>query len=267
MKNIDGIDPADDAASYMAVVKVTRKPQKPHLLAEQARVELILNEYLHRVTTGTVAPLGFVGDVRKYHYKIYDSTLPLVLKLKSDLVAKYAGHTCPYCQLDDVSHIDHYLPRGIFPELSISLQNLVMSCDTCNSKYKKENWGTGATQEILHPRYNNLAGQDYLEATATYQMSAVAIRFSIRPGLPLSQLLNLHFDFMHLNTRYVAKVSANEIPKLRRVLHAAPDHASKLVRLQRMIDDQIIANALNSWEHAFYSSLQPLVQQIVLGGL
>lgn len=267
MKNVDAVAHLADVTSYKAIVKATRKPQKTHLLAEQVRVELTLEEYLDRVSTGTVAPLGFAGDVRKYHYKIYDSQLPVVLKLKSDLVAQYVGHTCPYCQLDDVSHIDHYLPRGIFPELSISLQNLVMSCDTCNSKYKKENWGSGATQEIMHPRYNDLAGYAYLEATAAYQMNTVVLAFGILPGGPLSTLLQRHFDFMHLNTRYITKVSANEIPKLKRILLAEPDYASKVLRLQHMIDDQIVANALNSWEHAFYLSLRPLVHQIAAGGL
>lgn len=44
------------------------------------------------------------------------------------------GNRCPYCDLEIVSSIDHYLPQVIFPEYSDLLINFIPSCSKCNSK-------------------------------------------------------------------------------------------------------------------------------------
>lgn len=54
------------------------------------------------------------------------------------------SRTCRACGINKVltkfhshrSAFDHYLPKGLYPFISINCNNLVPICDTCNSKYK-----------------------------------------------------------------------------------------------------------------------------------
>jgi hypothetical protein len=267
MKNIATVASHDDKESYKKIVKGTRKPQKPYLLSEQAIVEVALDEYATRISIGTAAPLGFADETHDYHYSLYDSGAIAVVALKDKLAADYSGATCPYCQLDTVSHIDHFLPRAHFPEFSISLQNLLMSCDICNSKFKKEKWGNGAAQEVINPRHNALPNDTYLESTVIYTANSLVVSFSIRQGLPVSPLLQRHFVLMNLNTRYIEKVTLNEVPKMRKILASELTQPRKLARLTGFVSDQITVNNANSWERAFYTAVTPLIPQIAVGGL
>lgn len=70
---------------------------------------------------------------------------------------------CPYCNAetvgtakDFVSNIDHILPKEKYPLLSLSLYNLIPSCNRCNSRFKKtkdmlENWSAQLPLERIHP--------------------------------------------------------------------------------------------------------------------
>lgn len=267
MKNIPPALAQADISSYKNIVKGTRKPQKPVLVAQQLNVETALNNYRASITGGSANPLNFTPDEHGYHYKLYDSESSAVVALKTALTKNYFGHFCPYCQLDTVSHIDHFLPRAHFPEFSTSLQNLLMSCDICNTTHKKANWGNGQHQHILHPQLNSLPNQIFLCAVANYVSKSIVVDFSIQQGLLMSQLLQRHFVKMDLNSRYKAKVTLIEVPKMARIILEETDPARKVQRLQNFVSDQIVSNPLNSWESAFYRAVQPIVPIVAFGGL
>ncbi len=42
------------------------------------------------------------------------------------------GILCPYCAITYAKQIDHFLPKSIFPEFSLYLPNMVVSCSDCN---------------------------------------------------------------------------------------------------------------------------------------
>jgi len=267
MKNVSLISAADDITSYEQVVRGLYRPRKTSALNEKARVEVALTNYADSIRDGTVTPLGLVGVVRDHHYSIYDSDSESVVSLKKELNDGYFGHSCPYCQVDTVSHIDHYLPRAHFPEFSASRQNLLMSCDICNSKYKLEEWGNGPDQRVIHPRFNILGANIYLQAFVSYESQAIVASFSVRSGLPLSGLVERHFRLMRLNTRYIAKVTFEEVPKMRNILLAEPTVALREARLLAFVQDQIVAQDLNSWLRAFYQGMQGVVGDTAAGGL
>ncbi len=74
---------------------------------------------------------------------------------------------CPYCNAETVGtahlpssehvpDIDHILPKGIYPLLSLSLYNLVPVCNRCNSRFKKDEdlfkgWHGHGDLPALHP--------------------------------------------------------------------------------------------------------------------
>ena len=79
---------------------------------------------------------------------------------------------CPYCNAETVGtahlpsreyvpDIDHILPKGVYPLLSLSLYNLVPTCNRCNSRFKKEadmleGWDGRGSLPDLHPYVHNI---------------------------------------------------------------------------------------------------------------
>lgn len=163
--------------------------------------------------------------------------------------------------------IDHYLPRSEFPEFSISFQNLLMSCDFCNSTYKLAQWGNGSNQHVINPFVNILPNQVFLVATCVYRNKSIIPSFSIVPTLAMSPLLMRHFALMNLNERYIAKATLIETKEMKRKLESEKTIPQKTSALAGFVKDKLIVNKVNTWQHAFYLAVQPLVSQIAPGGL
>ncbi|HHT7084750.1 hypothetical protein BAU26_19535 [Bacillus sp. N35-10-4] len=64
---------------------------------------------------------------------------------------------CPYCDMNKINKelvsVDHFLPKAIFPILSIYPENLIVSCKGCNENIKGEN----VKIPIAHPYYEEVA--------------------------------------------------------------------------------------------------------------
>jgi len=267
MKNIPAVSALEDVSSYDSVIASSRGLKKTILFAEKSKVTTTLNGYADAIVNGTAKPLGFTGDCESFHYSLYDSNSIVIGKLKSDLRKKYSGHNCPYCQIDSVSHIDHFLPRSKFPELSVSLQNLLMSCDTCNSVFKKDIWGNKSQQKFIHPMLNEISNDVYLVADVDYEEKSIKVDFKIQTGLALSPLLNRHFLTMDLNARYRVRATSIEVPKMSKILATESTIPGKTNRLENFVRDQISVHEQNSMEHAFYLKVLAMVPAIAGGGL
>lgn len=61
-------------------------------------------------------------------------------------------YKCPLCGINDVTDIDHYMPRSIFPEYSVHLLNLIPLCHTCNNK-KRDIWLSGRGKRLIFNAY------------------------------------------------------------------------------------------------------------------
>ena len=100
-------------------------------------------------------------DLGKYFYENEGILSKVGVKRKylddEEFLSKYRqimeGKLCPYCgEKMTVVELDHFLPKGQYPLLSIYSKNLVPSCVECN-KYKKEK----IELPISHPfKFNHL---------------------------------------------------------------------------------------------------------------
>jgi len=297
MKNITIRTVGDDLAFMKSVVDKATGKKKKFLIAQRKAVESALTTYAPNISANAAAPIGLKQgqkaakavkevkdasgavivkavprklakkDEHECYYELYDSRSKVVVAEKKKLNDEFFGHICPYCGVDTVRSIDHYLPRSDFPEFSISLQNLLMSCDFCNSTYKLTNWGNGAAQHVINPFLNQLPTAEFLVATCAYKNKGISASFSIVPGLPLSNLLARHFALMNLNARYKARATLIETKEIKTKLESEVTNHRKTKALDSFVKDKILVNPLNSWQHAYYVAVQPLIPQIVLGGL
>lgn len=297
MKNITGRTMIEDLNFVTAAINGTVGLRQPFIVGPILQVQFSVTNYQSFFISGAIAPIGLlkgqpkieaqpaqpakgktpakpavvgqpaVLDSHEYYYQLYDSGRK---QIKSELTAlrkNYLGHICPYCGIDTATHIDHHLPRSAFPEFSISLQNLLMACDGCNTTYKGEKWGVGANKPFFHPAFDSLPSVPFLEANCAYGAKAITVNFSIIAGLPLTALLARHFKNMDLNERYIAKATFEEIPKMRNIILAEPTQARKVTALRKFAKIQIIAHEVTSWQRAYYLAIMPLVKQIAAGGL
>jgi len=58
---------------------------------------------------------------------------------------------CPYCSINQVSELDHYMPRSKYHALAVCRMNLVPLCGVCNHKKGDKNYGqfTHAYYEVF----------------------------------------------------------------------------------------------------------------------
>lgn len=227
-----------------------------------------LSEYRVNLSLGRISKIVLNDEQHSAYYDLYDSKSEGVLSIKDNVWKLYSTTTlCSYCQIDTVKDLDHYFPRSVFPEFSISSQNLVPSCSVCNSDYKKVAWANTPNRKYLHPYFDTIPECQFLYcSTVISDRGIYTVSFDVKSSINVQgqvfDLLKNHFDELGLRSRYVAKVTSEEVPKIERILssyNAVPD---KIINFQNFVDQQIQANAVNTWVHAFYCSISMQVDRI-----
>lgn len=142
--------------------------RKPALLRRlsASREELLeaAHDYQERLENGTlyrIAPLGKVGDAAMV---IGELTKPDMVKVyEKYLVADkkpgrkiyeallLANAECPFCAVGQPRNLDHFLPKGQFPQFSVFPHNLVPCCRDCNMDGKGEDFAVELETQIIHP--------------------------------------------------------------------------------------------------------------------
>lgn len=117
---------------------------------------------------------------------------------------------CPFCGIRDVSTLDHYLPKSKYPALSITLINLVPACSDCNQRCKKQFIPKSSEEEILHPYFDNVENEIWLEAEVV-EVLPIAFRFSVKnpdewDDLKRKRVIH-HFSFFKLDQLYSIKAA------------------------------------------------------------
>ena len=76
--------------------------------------------------------------------------------------------------------LDHFIPQGTFPYLSLSLYNLVPSCSSCNSKFKKtKHYDIGDYLKFISPTSNHYNLIDHLEFKIYFHVSGTDLNEKI----------------------------------------------------------------------------------------
>jgi hypothetical protein len=165
---------------------------------------------------------------------------------------------CPLCGHRDVTTLDHHLPKAHFPSLAVVPSNLVPSCSVCN-KVKLEVAPRSQEEQTLHPYYDNVESDRWLEATVI-ENRPVALIFEARSPITWNNLKALrtahHFSVFKLGSLYASQ-AADELLNIRQYLinlHSKAGAEGIRQHLTEMCLSHEAVN-LNSWQSAAYRAL------------
>lgn len=74
-----------------------------------------------------------------------------------DMLLRFSpANKCQLCYIGQSESLDHFLPKDLFPSLSISSRNLIPVCGVCNQT-KSDYIALVAEKQLLHPRYGQFS--------------------------------------------------------------------------------------------------------------
>lgn len=165
---------------------------------------------------------------------------------------------CPLCSQRIVATLDHYLPKSLYPILSVSPLNLIPACFDCN-KGKLIDYPSNSMEETLHPYYDNVDDFVWLKMRII-QAKPFLMEYFVNPPQNIPQLLKdriqNHFDGFNLNRLYIVHAS-EEFANIKRQLmnlHNTGGEANLREHLHECFDSRFSVNK-NSWQTAFYGEL------------
>ncbi len=164
---------------------------------------------------------------------------------------------CPLCSQRSVSTLDHHLPKARYPALAVVPLNLVPACSDCN-KVKLVSIPANASEETLHPYYDDIQGDRWLYATVVEEDPA-ALRFYIEAPAHWDDILAsrvaLHFRTLGLGPLYAAE-AADELLNIRHQLRSIHLSGGRdLVQLEMEERAESCRRArLNSWRTAAFEA-------------
>lgn len=137
-------------------------------------------------------------------YSLYDSQEDL-----KDKIRAISETRCPYCGITESPfHVDHYVPRGKYPEFSVLRINLIAACASCNVRFKGEKFVEKDERQYINPYFDDfIENIQFLKCSIEVKGNYPKIKFSIDKDLEESneyifRIAKNHFDNLKLATRY-----------------------------------------------------------------
>lgn len=165
---------------------------------------------------------------------------------------------CPYCTLNPVSTLDHYLPKSLYPLYLVTPINLIPACKECNTS-KMTEFPTCSEDETLHPYYDNVENERWLFMRVVNLHPIIFGYYVDSPdswGYLMKKRLETHIYSFNLNNQFLTH--AQEEFENRRVymerifLNGGKEELKKFLYESYFSS---LANSKNSWQTAFYYGL------------
>jgi hypothetical protein len=167
---------------------------------------------------------------------------------------------CPFCGLNQVSTLDHFLPKAKFPTLSVIPVNLVPACKDCNTR-KSSTVASIASSQPLHPYFDREPFQtDQWLFARVIDTQPMAVVYEILPPDSWSSenknRVQTHFDDFDLYYRYSIE-AASELASQEYIFKKHVDNRD-YDSLISDLEDRYYSHerlSINSWQTALYKAL------------
>lgn len=219
-------------------------------LAAQVR----LHEFVREAVVGGVVSTAEMEAV--YTQRMVPKTAPGRAAYDKLMSLAQSGK-CPLCAQRDASTLDHHLPKAHYPVLAVTPLNLVPSCKDCN-KAKLANLPANASEETLHPYFDDIDGDRWLFASVQATRPA-SLRYFVDPpdhwDAVLAARVLLHFETLGLGELYAAQ-GADELLNIRHQLGAIHDTGGAATVRNELLSRAASAHAVrvNGWRASAFEA-------------
>lgn len=176
-------------------------------------------------------------------------------KFYDKLLCAPSHGVCPLCSHRLVTTLDHYLPKALYPKLSVVPINLIPACTDCN-RGKLTNYPRTEDEETLHPYYDNIENVIWLSARVLHT-NPPTFQYEVIPPDNWSNLLGNrvknHFKSLKIDKLYTT-LAAEELSQINFRLNFLLVTAG-LESVRRYLHDAEETrshNNINSWQTAMY---------------
>jgi hypothetical protein len=203
-----------------------------------------------------VSPHNFGPGVATLQYNLYDS------RKRSGALARMRRQSgllsCPVCGSPVTGHLDHHLPRAVYPEFAIMRVNLVPACSHCNSGVKGDTVHGDEPERFIHPYFDQWASDTIWTVEIVRPLDAATFRAVPVAGLPHGREEIVRFHLDHVLGDQFQRSMENEwstYPLQIAIRRPAPQLADVVEQIDADLRVAIVSKGNNSWPAAFFSGL------------
>jgi 5-methylcytosine-specific restriction endonuclease McrA len=259
------VEQADDVFD-LCISKVRRAALKQHLSAAKRTVAASARTYDVAATAAQLHTFPRLPNVNGVSIEEMEAVYTSRMARKgapgraiyNKLLATPPFGRCPLCNQRSVSTLDHHLPKTLYPDLVVTPTNLVPSCQDCN-KAKLQEFPATATEQTLHPYYDDISNFRWLRAAISPTLPASFV-FTVEPAptwsAELADRVEHHFKTLKLASLY-ASHAGEELVNIRYGLNTI-FQSSGATAVQSHLEGEALSRreaALNSWQTATYSAM------------
>lgn len=165
---------------------------------------------------------------------------------------------CPACGEDGTPNtLDHYLPKDLFPEFSITMANLFPMCDICQGNKGVAILNDEGERQFLHPYFDAFLDQQAIVLDIGEPFNAPAsITLAPHSNLPedIQRLIGRHLEGLDIVSRYHHFFQKNYIRLLRLIGRARAKNLDVVTQIEQF-RDAAFDKSINSWGHVFYEGV------------
>jgi hypothetical protein len=165
---------------------------------------------------------------------------------------------CPACGEDGTPNtLDHYLPKGSYPEFSITACNLFPMCDICQGKKLTTTVGPANERLFLHPYFDQFIGAQVLQLEIGQPYEAPTT-MTLTPHTALgpeeSSLVARHLEHLAISVRY-HHFFKGEYLRLLRLVQKIRQKGMDVTANLSLFTENAREKSVNSWGHVFYAGV------------
>jgi hypothetical protein len=227
----------------------------------------VLNAYSHYDSnygnSYFIKPLPNLLKTERHALKLLYTTETNEYEFIKKLRESGKNKSCPVCGSLAGATIDHYLPRGIYPEYSVYTWNLIPACFDCNTHHNDTYAGAGVNDRMIHPYYDGFVVQRLLSVEITPPYWAAELAFvPINVTGAARDICLWHIENVINKTSAVERITAmwGNITRDKLTARSFFGKHDKLRNLKKAVkaklkDQDLLLGAQNNWESALFHGL------------
>ena len=202
MRTIPIVD-VDSTDVLDRIMMAKRGPRKERIRAARPEVLVAYRRYIEAAPeVGTLPRANLTnGQERALRHAYSVETSPMAA-LRSAILNRTSVARCPFCGISESSSLDHYLPKGNYPEFAVFPPNLLPCCVPCNTRKLDRLVQDGTNVRLfIHPHFDDIPRELFLAARVALTADALILSFNVvRPiGMARRTFNRIRSHFMKLN--------------------------------------------------------------------